>query len=57
MKLSIPVVESPGETYVLVTADGLSTVWAKNQSQVLQAGTYWLMVLDKVSQVIASGGG
>ena len=57
VKLAVGNVFVPGETYVLFTSDGRASVWGKNQTQFLQPGTYWIMVVDKVTQVTAGGGG
>ena len=47
----------PGPTYVLLAADGRSTIWVKGQTLPLQSGTYWLQVVDQVTQVAGGGAG
>jgi len=56
VKLAVGNIAVPGETYVVVRLDGTSSVWQKNQTQILQPGTYRLMVVDKLTQVITGGG-
>jgi hypothetical protein len=56
VQLAVSNIATPGETYVLVHPDGTSSIWGKNQSQFLAAGSYLLAVADKLTQVGAGGG-